>query len=386
MNILIYTDYYPAPEKYGMPADTHVIRYFAEKLKEKGHNVRVVRLFYRPLKELRPGSVRFVLPRYADYEMNGIPVHLIRYQMLEPKRTYPQRFQAALINRHLKKWKSALPDKADRVFVHFPSLFGGLDEIFSGTGAVMGDLHNIDVTVLRERDKSGAARNFVRKLHVLGYRNNRVRDYLAAEFGSSGAALHRVYTGIDSSLLASKDIIEARKRASGDVLRVIYAGQLIPLKNVDILVQAFRKLDHEAELVIVGDGEEAARIRELADGDPRIRFTGWLEREQATELMANADVLAMVSSPESYGMVYLEAMAKGTIPVAAVGEGFDGIIVNGENGFLVQPRDVDALARVLADIRRMSPEDRARLIDNAYQTACGLTEDRTTDLFLELNQ
>lgn len=385
MNIIIYTDYYPAPAEYNMPADTHVIRYFAEKLMEKGHTVRVVRLFYRPLKELRPGNAKFVLPRYADYEMNGIPVHLIRYQMLEPKRTYPQRFQAKMINRHLKKWKASLPYNADRVFVHFPTFFGGLDEIFNGTSAVMGDFHNIDVTVMRERDKSGAARAFVQKLRVLGYRNNRVRDYLAAEFGSSGVTLHRVYTGIDSGMLAASDAVEARKRASCGVLRVIYAGQLIPLKNVDILVQAVRKLDFETELVIVGDGEEMPRIRDLAGNDPRIRFTGWLEREKVTELMANADVLAMVSSPESYGMVYLEAMAKGTIPVAARGEGFDGIILDGENGFLVQPRDIDALSRVLAAIRGLSAEDRARLIENAYQTACTLTEDKTTDLFLELN-
>ena len=38
VNIIIYTDYYPAPAEYGMPADTHVIRYFAEKLMEKDLN------------------------------------------------------------------------------------------------------------------------------------------------------------------------------------------------------------------------------------------------------------------------------------------------------------------------------------------------------------
>ena len=49
--------------------------------------------------------------------------------------------------------------------------------------------------------------------------------------------------------------------------------------------------------------------------------------------MEESDVFAMVSSPETFGLVYIEAMAKGCVTIGSKGEGIDGVIVNNENGF-----------------------------------------------------
>ena len=130
MNILIYTHHYPSPEELGLVKDTKVVHYFARMLMEKGHRVQVVYLFYWPVKEIAVSHLRSIWPVYRDYTYEGVPVHLIQYQMLTPRRTYPENFQAKLINAHLRRMKKKRSFAADKVFVHFPTTFTGLTEIF----------------------------------------------------------------------------------------------------------------------------------------------------------------------------------------------------------------------------------------------------------------
>ena len=352
MNVLICTHHYPAPEELGLVPDTKVVHYFARMLMEKGHRVQVVHLAYHPVKEISLSRLRAVLPVYRDYDIEGVPVHLMLYQMLTPRRFYPEGFQASLT------------------------------ELMRGCPHVLGDFHNMDVTLLKERDKSGRVRAFIRQIPAWGYRNKNVHAYLKDVLGGSPVP---VYTGIDASLLAPGDFIDEKKRRRPDTLRLLYAGQLIPLKNVDCLIRAFSRLGTHAELTIVGDGPERKRLEALAAGHPHITFTGWLEREAVIAEMKKADVFAMVSSPETYGLVYLEAMAQGCLAVASQGEGFDGLIRDGENGFLCAPGDEDELLLTLERIAQLSSEERSRLIDAAYALAISMTEDKTTEGFLRAN-
>lgn len=380
MNVLICTHHYPAPEALGLVPDTKVVHYFARMLMEKGHRVQVIHLAYHPVKEISLSRLRAVLPVYRDYDIEGVPVHLMLYQMLTPRRFYPEGFQARLINAHLRRLKKRFVP--DQVFIHFPTTFTGLTELMRGCPHVLGDFHNMDVTLLKERDKSGRVRAFIRQIPVWGYRNKNVHSYLRDELGGSPVP---VYTGIDASLLAPGDFIDEKKRRRPDTLRLIYAGQLIPLKNVDCLILAFSRLSFDAELTIIGDGPERAQLEALAGNHPAITFTGWLPREQVIEKMKDADVFVMVSSPETYGMVYLEAMAQGCIAVASRGEGFDGLIRDGENGFLCAPGDEDELLLALERIAQLPTEERSRLIDAAYTLAISMTEDKTTEGFLRAN-
>lgn len=380
MNVLIYTHHYPSPPELGLVPDTKVIHYFAKMLMEKGHTVQVVHLSYWPVKEIAGAHLPYLWPRQRDYTIEGVPVRLIQYQMLTPRRFYPEGFQAGIINAQLRRMKKQLGWTADKVFVHFPTTFTGLKEIFSGCECTLGDFHNMDCTFLQERDKAGRVIRFIRRLNTWGCRNKRVREYLT----SRGGAPVPVYTGIERQLLAPAEEIEARQQRPGG-LKLIYAGQLIPLKNVDTLIEAVKRLEGQATLTIVGDGEERARLEAMAEGCQDIRFVGWLPREEVVRLMKEADVFAMVSSPETYGMVYLEAMAQGVIPIASRGEGFDGLIRDGENGLLVPPGDTDALVAALQRIAGMSRTERCAMIDSAYALACSMTEDQTTEGFLRAN-
>ncbi|MBQ8312969.1 MAG: glycosyltransferase family 4 protein [Clostridia bacterium] len=380
MNIIVYTHHYPSPKEIGLTQDTKVIHYFAKKLVEKGHRVQVVHLSYWPVKEFSIGHLRHIWPVMQGYEIEGVPVRLIQYQMLTPRRFYPEWFQAWIINAQLRRMKKELGWTADKVFVHFPTTFTGLGEIFADCPCTLGDFHNMDCTLLRGRDKHGKMLRFISRLNTWGCRNKRVREFLT----SCGRMPVPVYTGIEAELLGSPTEIEAKKQQPGG-LKLIYVGQLIPLKNVDTLIETVKRLGKDAELTIVGDGQERQRLEEMAGGCGNITFTGWLPREEALQRMKQADIFAMVSSPETYGMVYLEAMAQGCIPIASRGEGFDGLIRDGENGFLLPPGDADALVALLNRIANLTQEERCRLIDNAYALACAMTEDQTTEGFLQAN-
>ena len=381
MNILIYTRFYPAPAELGLRSDTLLIHFFARELQRKGHAVQVVFLYPSLLHEIFHNRLRNVLPTETDYLYEGVPVHLIRYQSLTPHRYYPEDFQARIINGRLKDFKRSLGWKADKVFVHFPSEFVGLTEIFADGAPALGDFHNMDAAALDRPGHEKVAAFFAR-FDTWGFRNRRVR---AALEKLGGRPLKPVYSGIDRSLLADDDFLRRKTERADDTMRILYAGQLIPLKHVDVLIRAVQVLPFPCALTIVGGGPERGRLEELSAGDPRIRFTGKLTREETIGRMRDADVFIMLSSPETYGLVYLEAMAQGCLTAASRGEGFDGLIVDGENGFLAEPGSVEAAVRVLERIHALSAEDRRAVLRKSAALARTMTEDQTAEGFLSAN-
>ena len=129
-------------------------------------------------------------------------------------------------------------------------------------------------------------------------------------------------------------------------------------------------------------------MEDLANNSPynNIKFLGWLDREEILAKMKTSDIFVMVSSPETFGLVYLEAMASGCITIGAKREGIDGIIQNGENGFLCEPRNVDDLADTIDKIVNLSKESKERLLRNTFETVKGMTHKGVSDNYIEALQ
>lgn len=68
-----------------------------------------------------------------------------------------------------------------------------------------------------------------------------------------------------------------------------------------------------------------------------------LTREQTLEEFRKAEVFVMISSPETLGLVYLEAMSQGCVAIGSRNEGIDGILVDGKNGYLVESGNAEEL-------------------------------------------
>ena len=111
-------------------------------------------------------------------------------------------------------------------------------------------------------------------------------------------------------------------------------------------------------------------------------FHGRKSREEVSKYMSEADLFIMVSTNETLGLVYLEAMAQGCITVGSRGEGIDGIIVDGRNGYLVDPNNISSISDTIRSIYNSSQETRKTIILNAYNDMKNITDIAMSNKYL----
>jgi alpha-maltose-1-phosphate synthase len=149
-----------------------------------------------------------------------------------------------------------------------------------------------------------------------------------------------------------------------DAPRVLFIGRDFARKGGDLLLAAFgraRRQIPDAELWLVTDRADLA-----GPGVRRIAPT--YDRAAIAALYAQSALFAMPSRCETWGDVFLEAMAHGLPCIATTSDAMPEIVAHGESGLLVPPDDVDALAAALAALladvplrRRMGAAGRARV-------------------------
>lgn len=127
-------------------------------------------------------------------------------------------------------------------------------------------------------------------------------------------------------------------------------GNLNRRKGFDELLEAFAQgFGHRphVSLVIAGDGEEEANLRHKIQAlhlEGQVTLAGRLPREEVARLLAESDAFVLASHAETFGIVFIEALATGLPAVGTVCGGPEDIITP-ESGYLVQPGDVDALTK-----------------------------------------
>jgi glycosyltransferase involved in cell wall biosynthesis len=187
----------------------------------------------------------------------------------------------------------------------------------------------------------------------------------ALAYGARAETIHVFPNTIDVDDFAARveaarvrrDENRAELRIARDAVAVLTVGRLIPFKAVDVLVNAVERAGDPLHLVVVGDGPERRALDARAT---RATFAGFLERDRLVEAYAAADVFALLSRRETWGVAVNEAMAA-SLPLVLsdrVGAAAD-LLVPGENGELVPVEDADAAARALSKLAA-DPALRAR--------------------------
>ena len=184
----------------------------------------------------------------------------------------------------------------------------------------------------------------------------------AAEVCVSEAAARRVpgarviYNGVDLERFQPRAPREGRAR------RVLGLGRLTRQKGFDVLIEAAKAADLQVDLV--GEGEEAGAL-----GAAGAVLRGW--SADVRPALAEADIVAIPSRWEGFGLVAVEAMASGVPVVASAVHGL--IEVVGDAGLLVPPEDAAALP---AALRRVAVDEGLR----AQLVAAGLARSRRFDI------
>jgi glycosyltransferase involved in cell wall biosynthesis len=141
-----------------------------------------------------------------------------------------------------------------------------------------------------------------------------------------------------------------------DVSVYLFAGRLVDVKQVDVLLRAWSFLPPcpSRLLLVVGGGPEEPRLRALVDdlGLSRVRFEPFTDR--VIDYLHAADVFVLPSKREGLSVALLEAMATGLPVVASDIPGNRAIVNPGRNGFLFSPGDVGGLA---SDLLRLDDRD-----------------------------
>ncbi len=139
------------------------------------------------------------------------------------------------------------------------------------------------------------------------------------------------------------------------------------------------------ELVIAGEGFERENLEKkvkLLGIQSNVIFTGKKTRDEVNSIMNEADCFVMVSETEAFGLVYLEAMGKGCITIGTKGQGIDGVIVNGENGFLCEAKNSDNLAEIFKHIYSLPPDKLLDISRNALETAKNMTDHKVAEKYI----
>ena len=129
-------------------------------------------------------------------------------------------------------------------------------------------------------------------------------------------------------------------------------------KGLDDLIRAIAQIRAElpnVNLVAVGTGDDLPRLRKLAADSgiaDRAYFLENLSREELAACYSQADVFALPSSGEGFGLVFLEAMAFFKPVIAAASAGAKDVVEDDVNGLLVPPGNPEKLSRALVRLLR----------------------------------
>lgn len=116
------------------------------------------------------------------------------------------------------------------------------------------------------------------------------------------------------------------------------ASRLDSPKRIDMLIEAMKFVPHNIRLKIAGEGPEKARLMELAQGDTRIEFLGFVTENELVDLYANALAVLFVPQDEDYGYITIEAMMSAKPVITAFDSGGPlEFVSDSKTGFIVDP-------------------------------------------------
>lgn len=388
-NILLLSTLYPSDDVKFLN-NTAVCHYFAKEWKKIGYNVRVIFLYnsfpfyFYPLLRVINNALADkrgiaildkYLPNEHDYIMDGVKITRIPVKKSRPGGSYKiENIENVVIRiKRILQNEEFNPDLILGHFLH-PSLevIDRLKKIYNVPTAV--SLHG------KERVYSAENAKKLASIDYIGYRCHPIGRCFESLYGKKPNFY--CFSGVPSEY-----IIDKSKTFNNGIHNFIFVGSLIERKHPTCLIPAISQSmkSEEFSIVYVGDGAQKKEIESLAHKygcEDKLRFTGRINRDDVTKELDKADIFIMLSTDETFGLVYLEAMARGCIVIASSDEGMDGIIEHGVNGFLCKAGDSEALADIIYTIKSLSVDQLINISESGLQTAKRMNDEKMAEEYI----
>jgi glycosyltransferase involved in cell wall biosynthesis len=229
--------------------------------------------------------------------------------------------------------------------------------------------------------------------------SNYMLRHIETNFGISTNLVSIIPNGVDTLLFhptpnLRKSVFNLRQQhciQNGKML--LYVGRLVREKGCDILIDAFKTLNHDTpgtSLIIVGEGPLKQslmnKVHQLGLQN-HIHFMGFVDQQTLVALYKSADVLVIPSLYEPFGIVALEGMASGAPVVSSDVGGLSEVVENGFTGLKVPPGDPDSLVSAIRQVLEV-PSLSGFLKINGYEYVLkrynwDLVAEKTVDTYMQ---
>ncbi|MCP4551506.1 MAG: glycosyltransferase family 4 protein [Bacteroidetes bacterium] len=327
LNILFISQLYPLSEE---SKNSFALHNFVKEW-SKDHNVQVIRPYLGYEEEKNPKRNQIMI--------DGIKVDVV-YPIWIPV------MKICVINQ--RKIISLISKKPDVIVCHLYNSylpFAFLKSHFE-IPFIIG-VHNSDIKLGNLFFHRLRIKNAIKNADGIVFRSKLIKKKIDAfiDLLNKNTFVANSGLSVEELKLVERQIKENRKR--GTPIKILSACWLINRKQIDSVIKVLSRINLETKInwtyTIIGEGSEESRLIELVkmyDLESKITFKGRVSKKEVFNSMKTHDIYIMPSTNETFGLAYLEAMASGCIVIGAKGWGIDGIIQNGINGFLCDPKSI----------------------------------------------
>ena len=188
-----------------------------------------------------------------------------------------------------------------------------------------------------------------------------IENSIKTVFPKVGHKINVIHRGVDLELFNPNNIKAGRIIAQSKILNlrdnvpvIVMASRPAMWKGYSVLITALSKVKEDFQCVLIGAGDGSTKFQKiLIDKIIRLKLEAKVKLLKSTRdiqaAMILGDIVVMPSlTPEPFGRVILEAQALGKIPIAFDHGGASETIIDGKNGFLAKPVDVDSLSKKIS--------------------------------------
>lgn len=217
--------------------------------------------------------------------------------------------------------------------------------------------------------------------------SNAVKEFMISTEGIAADKITVIHQGFDFEALSATEQDRSRIRQEGGFADADFVvatiGNFTSTKGHRFMIAAARKLLNEIptlKLMFIGDGGDRKAVeKHIAEAnlDENVFFTGF--RTDVVACIKAADAVVHPSLSEAFCQVLIESMAVGTPIISTDVGGAKEVITNGENGILIPPADVDAIADAVLQLYRNADNAREMVVAGQRSVRSTFTVDKMVD-------